>query len=101
MSEVSFNYRREKKIKIQCNMNDKMEDIIKKCISQLAAKKLFIYNGKKIKEKITFNEQANEEDKKNNIMNIIYDNNNIKEELSKKPKYMIYPECKENLIINT
>ena len=80
-----------------------------KDICQRFAKKLkieidkiyFIYNGSKINEELNFNEQANEEDRKRNIMNVLVnDINDRKEEKIIKSKEVICPICKENILIN-
>ena len=106
MAEVIFNYE-ESNIIIQCNINDKMEDIIKRFLIKIIKNEndnnlLYIYNGNIINYDLTFIQQANELDKERNKMNIIVksnDDNNkeIKEIISKD---IICPECKENILMN-
>ena len=103
MAEVIFNYEGIETI-IQCNINDKMKDIINKYLIKIKKEKdnlYYLYNGNKINKELTFNEQANDLDKNRNKMNIIVNNTN--EDLNKKneiiSKDIICPECKENIII--
>ena len=73
MSEVNFNYKGNNTI-IQCNSNEKMKDICKRFITKVGIdinKVYFLYNGNKIKEELTFEENLNIDDKKRNKMNII------------------------------
>ena len=107
MAEVLFNYKGIETI-IECNLNDKMEDIINEFISknENANKCLyFLDNGDKINEKLIFNQQANEIDNKRKKMNIlVYDvekekNNKILENIIKS-KEVICPVCNENIIIS-
>ena len=104
MAEVTFNYKGIETI-IQCNINDKMKDIINKYLIRIKKGKdnlYYLYNGNKINYELTFNEQANDLDKNRNKMNIIVtdtdeDPNKKREIISKD---IICPECKENIIIN-
>ena len=105
MVEVLFNYNGIETI-IQCNINDKMKDIINKYIikTEKNNKNLYyLYNGDKINEELSFNEQANENDNKRKKMNILVyikeENINNKENIIKS-KDVICPECKENILIN-
>ena len=107
MVEVIFNYKGIETI-IQCNINDKMKDIINKFISKTQnniKNKYYFYNGDKINEELTFNKQANEIDNKRKKMNIlVYDEEekNDKDDKDKsiiKSKEIICPECKENILI--
>ena len=68
MEEVKFVYKGNI-ILIECNINDKMEDIIYKFLFKI--KKFgnpnslnFIYNNDLVKNELTLNEQINELDKK-------------------------------------
>ena len=105
MVEVLFNYNGIETI-IQCNINDKMKDIINKYIIKTEKNNnniYYLYNGDKIKEELSFNEQANENDNKRKKMNILVyikeENINNKENIIKS-KDVICPECKENILIN-
>ena len=63
--QVIFNYEGVKTI-IQCNINEKMEDIINKFLNKIENKEnnlFYLYNGRQINKELTFNEQANELDK--------------------------------------
>ena len=105
MVEVIFNHNGIE-TKIQCNENDKMKDIINKFIIKTQndkSKIYFLYNGNKIKEELSFTEQANEIDNQRKKMNIImFDNvdNNNNEKKVIKSKDNICPNCKENILIN-
>ena len=105
MSQVEFIYN-SNKTKIQCNENEKMEDIIQKFLIKIKKNKedlYYTYNGNiGIKEELIFKEAANTEDKKRKKMSIIaYDNddttnNQIENDLIKSPN-VICPICKENI----
>ena len=106
MTEVKFDYNHIQTI-IQCNLNDKIEDVFKKYeiktgkdISQL----YFLYNGNTIKNgNLNLNEIINEEDKRRNIMNIVVNENDdtiIKEDNLIKSKEILCPDCNEDILIN-
>ena len=103
MSEIQFNYAGNS-INIQCNSDEKIEEIINKFISKVGKKKenlYFIYSGGILNEELTFDTQANENDKKRNTMSVLVnekadDEGENEEESFKKSKYIICPECKEN-----
>ena len=63
-------------LKIHCNPEEKMEDIIKrfktKTLHENNGQLYFMYNGRMINENLSFKEQANENDKKRNTMSIVY-----------------------------
>ena len=103
MAKVIFTYNGNETI-IQCNIDEKMKDICQRFAKKLQIeidKIYFIYNGSKINEELNFNEQANEEDRKRNIMNVLVnDINDRKEEKIVKSKEVICPICKENILIN-
>jgi len=106
MAEVIFNYEGAE-IKIQCNINDKMENIIKKFLLKTDNKEtnsnlLYLYGGNNIKQELTFKEQANELDKKRNKMNILVNklNENINNPNEIISKDIICPICKESTFIN-
>jgi len=106
MVEVIFNYEGINII-IQCNINDKMKDVINKFLIKIGKNEndnnlLYLYDANIINNELTFIQQANEIDRNRNKMNIIVnkknDNNNeIKEIISKD---IICPECGENIFIN-
>ena len=88
MAEVTFDYE-SLHIDIQCKTNDKMKDIINKFLVKIEKKDqnilYYLYNGTRINEELTFNEQANDFDKNRKKMNILVTNdeenkseNNIK-----------------------
>ena len=103
MVEVIFEYKTNK-IKIECNENDKIKDIINKFIikTQLNVEKCYIYNGGLINEELTFKEQANTLDRERKKMNVIvYDSyQNYNEQTIIKSKDIICPKCKEIALIN-
>ena len=73
MAEVIFNYEGINTI-IQCEMDEKMKDIIDRFLIKLEKKEnnlYYLYNGTKINYELTFNEQANDIDKNRKKMNII------------------------------
>ena len=104
MSRVQFNYNNQDYF-IQCNDDDKMSDIFSKILNKIGKNRnsiIFLYNGIKVNEELTFKECINEEDLENNQMNlkiiekeqeiannIIINNNtnNINEYYSMKDKY--------------
>ena len=89
---------------IQCNENDKLEEIIKKyCIKTEKNKEemTFLYGGHIIDDQKTFNEIANLEDKQRKQISIlINDNKTYKKKELKKSKYIICPKCKETASID-
>ena len=89
---------------IQCNENDKLEDIIQRyCFKteKNIEKMIFLYSGNIITNKNkTFNEIANSEDKKRKIMSIIIDNKSSDNKNLKKSKYIICPKCNDLTKIN-
>ena len=103
MTNVIFNYKGND-INIQCNLNDKIEDIYKKYETKLGkniSKLYFLYNGNKIKENLTLNEIINEDDKRRNIIKILVNEHNgtIIKENKIIPNEIICPKCKENIFI--
>ena len=104
MAKVIFNYKGIE-TEIQCNLNEKIEDIYKKYKTKIGKdiSKLpyFIYNGNIINDNIILNQIINEEDKRRNIMNILV-NENIKTIIKDniiKSKEIICPKCNENILI--
>ena len=106
MVEVIFNYEGNNTI-IQCNINDKMKDIINKFLKKIENNEnnnnlFFIYDANIINYELTFIQLANKLDKKRNKMNIIVKSNNDNNTKIKeiKSKDIICPECGENIFIN-
>ena len=104
MAEVLFNYEGIN-TSIQCNINDLMKVVIDNFLNKIKLKGdnfYYFYNGSRINNELTFNEQANDFDKKRKKMNIIVneneDNSNKKKEIVSKD--VICPECKDNILID-
>ena len=104
MAEAIFNYEGINTT-IQCEINEKMKDIINRFLIKLEKKEnnlYYLYNGTQINYELTFNEQANDIDKNRKQINIIVtkseDAQNIIKEIVSKD--IICPECKENSLIN-
>ena len=103
MAEVIFNF--EGNItKIQCDINDKIKDIIDEFLIKIEKQEdnlYYLYNGNRIRYDLTFIEQANEFDKNRKKMNILVINNNEnKNEIKTKiSKDIICPEYKENILL--
>ena len=104
MVEASFNYEGVETT-IQCNLNDKMKDIIDKFLIKIGKKEdnfYYLYNGTKINKELIFNQQANDLGKNRKKMNIIVnkneeDKNEIKEIISKD---IICPDCKDDILLD-
>jgi len=78
MVEVIFNLEGNIAI-IQCDINDKMKDIIDKFLIKIKKQEdnlYYLYNGNKIRYNLPFIKQANELDKNRKKMNILVVNNN-------------------------
>ena len=104
MAEVLFNYEGNWTT-IQCNTNDKIRDIKSKFLLKIGKKDTnlyYLYNGNQLKDELTFNEQANDLDKKRKKMNIIVTQSDEDKKENKKvvSKDIICPECKENTLID-
>ena len=105
MVEVNFNYEGNN-TNIQCDINDKIKDIINKFLIKINKNEntnlYYLYNGNKIKEELTFYEQANQIDKDRNKMNVIVYNSleepNIKKEIISKD--IICLNCKEICLLD-
>ena len=104
MAEAIFNYEGINTT-IQCDLNEKMKDIIGRLKIKVQNNEnnlYYLYNGTQINYELTFNQQANDIDKNRKKMNIIVtkteDNKIEVQEI--KSKYVICPECKENILIN-
>ena len=90
-----------KTIIIQCNIDDKIKDIINKYIIKTSINKnsfLFLYSGNIINEELKISEIIGKE-KKNKIKILVVDSkDNIDNNESKiKSKYIICPKCQENI----
>jgi len=102
MSIVEFTFNGIKTL-IQCNSKDTFKNIIQKFIIKIGKNinnLYFLYSGEIIKEELTFNELVNKEDKKRDKMCIIAleaEEYNSPRNNNKKSKYIICPECKENI----
>ena len=102
MVEIEFYFESVKTI-IQCNPEESMETIINKFKTKTenTSKDLyFLYNGSTLDIKKNFNEVVNEHDKTRKKMNIIVNKKLEGEDnISSlyKSKYIICPECKENI----
>ena len=106
MAEVIFNYEGIN-TRVQCNINDKMKDIIDKFLIKIKKKDdhnelVYLYNGNQINNELIFNEQSNDLDKNRKKMNVLVtknDNNNenLNEIISKN---IICPIYKENILID-
>ena len=91
------------KYNIQCRREEKMKDICDRFISKLGLNKnniVLIYSGDKINNDLTFIEQANENDKNRNEMNILVQEISQNSNSLIKSKDVICPDCKENCIIS-
>ena len=103
MAEVVFNFNGQKTI-IQCNKDEKMENICKRFVSKVNESidtVLFLYGGQSINSSLNFEEHAQNEDKKRNKMDILVSSTNEEnlEEL-KDSKDIICPECKETCLMS-
>ena len=103
-AEVDFHFEGTDTI-INCNINDKMKDIINTflIVTNNNQNCCYLYNGTKINIDLTYNEQANKQDKNRKRMDIIVIivdevmNEDIDKIISKE---IICPECKENILID-
>ena len=100
MAQVVFNFNGNDTI-IQCDKNDSMKEIFIKYSNKIENEinnLYFIYSGNKINDELTFEEIANEEDKKRYKMNIIVTESNIESTNSTNvlSENIICPDCKES-----
>ena len=108
MANVIYTYK-GRKITIQSNFEEKLKEINKTFLSKLNLKDndiFFIYNGSKINDEFTLEQQASNMDKNTKEINIlVYDieddrrNNIIIIESIIKSKQIICPECSENILM--
>ena len=103
MSEVEFNF--EGNInRIQCNKDEKMEDICLKFATKIGIdidQLYFLYSSRPLNLELSFDECLNNEDKERNKMNILAnrifnENNENKITSFFKSKEIICPKCGEN-----
>ena len=105
MGEVVFNFEGIN-TSIQCNIGDKMKDIINKYLAKVNKHRFtdfyYLYNGTRIDKELTFNEQSNELDKDRKKMNILV--TKIYEDINENKyivsKEIICPDCKENTLLD-
>ena len=95
------------KTTIKCDKTEKMRSIMKRygtVVAEININKIYlVYNGNKVNEELSFEEIANKQDKKMNMMNIIiYEINNSKiiEDKKERSKEIISLKEKENYIIS-
>jgi len=107
MAIVNFNYKGIKTT-VQCNIDDSFDKIIQKfslkCTDISSDDLYFIYNGKMLDLNLSFLEAANEIDKERKVMDVLVnekldEENNVNSKM-KKSKYIICPQCKENINIS-
>ena len=107
MAQVEFQYNGNMTI-IQCQEDQRMEDICNAFINKVNIKENKIYyfydgkGGSQFNKNLTFNEMANSFDKTRKIMSVlVIDNENINENKIKiKSKNIICPKCNENIKIS-
>ena len=86
MAEIEFIYDGFKTI-VQCEINEKMKDIIDRFLIKLKNKEenlFYLYNATKINYELTFIEQANNIDKNRKKMNIIVTKSEDAQNIKKK-----------------
>ena len=104
MVEVEFNYNYDNTI-IQCNMKDKVKDIINRYLTKCQKKideVYFLYDGKELDEKKNFFEVTNKFDKSRKKMTVLVGDKEEKKNHKKleKSKFIICPECNECIHID-
>lgn len=103
MNKIEFSYNNAVFL-VQCNNDDKMEDVIEKFLTKSGQNKknvFFLYNGQIINEELAFNKCANSLDRSRNYMNIIVlegQSSNDEEVKLVKSNYIICPQCNEMLL---
>ena len=99
--KVNFQYRGNKII-IQCRGYEKMKDIAGRFKTKIGLKSndlIFLCHGTNLNLENTFNEEIKDEDKKNNQINVVVENNDDSLDDNKetiKAQNIICPICKEN-----
>ena len=103
MSIAEFIYK-GRSIIIQCNENEKLEGIITRFylkVKENVGNMYFLYSSKIVDINSTFINLANSEDKKRNKISILVHDNEVQidEPSLQKAKYIICPDCKENILM--
>lgn len=103
MATVEFIYNGASTM-IQCQVNDKMEDVIQKFLIKNEKEKgtvFFLYSGKTLDEDLNFIEIANELDKRKKLMKVQAWDLLFDEGITSliKSTYVICPECYESALI--
>ena len=104
MSLIEFIYN-NKTTFVQCNPDEIIKDIVKKFLDKVKIKHeqvFFLYNGQMLIQDSPFNKVASQADNTRKQMTIIVNDKitNIDKPTLKKSKYIICPECKENIKIS-
>lgn len=96
MSNANVNFNFEgRNVTIQCSQNEKMRDICQRYGTKIGINHnslLFLYGGNQLNFNLSFNEQANSIDKKNNVMNILVYKNESND--------FACPKCGEKIKLN-
>ena len=101
MCEVKFQYG-DITFSVNCQLGTSMKDICNKFISSNNIEKgvFFLYSGRPVNYELTFNQQANPDDRERRKMNILVDNIEQTTIINKnnkiKSKYVICPKCQEH-----
>ena len=105
MSTAEFIYKGGK-TDIQCQEEDKIEDIIQKFCTKIGKRieeMYYLYGGSIIDKNLKFINLINSEDKLRNKISILVNDDESMDESNeqylKKSKYIICPQCKENIHI--
>ena len=103
MASIEFIYNGNNIILIQCDINDRMKEIINKYILKTSIDKnsvIFLYSGNIIDEQLKLSEiiERDKKDIKDKIKILVNSLDNINNNKSLvKSKYIICPKCKENI----
>ena len=99
MTSVEFIYDGSS-FSIQCDINDKIKDIINKYITKTLIDKnsiMFLYSGNIVDQDLKLSEMIGNEEA-NKITILVFSKDNINEcKTLEKSKYIICPKCKENI----
>ena len=102
MALVEFIYNCNSKI-VHCNPDEIIKDIVNRFLDKVELKHdkvYFLYNGKTLIEDSPFNKVSNMIDNERKKMTIIVNDEIPIKPILKKSKYIICPECKENIKIS-
>ena len=103
MAQVAFLFKGEKSL-VQCNIEETMKEICQRYATKInedVSKLCFLYSGQTMDGNLTFQQQANDVDKKSQLMNVIViDDDNQSDDIKVNSKEIICPECNENIFIN-